>query len=229
MSSADTSRGTPRRRARPASGRVRPLPLLLLTAVWVLLWGNLSVGNVVAGLLVGLVVLVLFPLPYAEFRTRVRPIALLVLLGRFLFDLVTASLVMAYQAAAPWVRPQGRLMTVPLRTHDEVLATLTAEMTGLIPGSIIVDLDVDRREMLIHAFDVPDQEAFDRVMATVQGQEDRVLRAFVTPDAESAARPTDAGADPPANTATDPDPDRRSDADADAAPGADPDTTGRAR
>lgn len=41
--------------------RVQPVSLLLLTLLWVLLWGNVSWINVVSGLLLATLVLVLFP------------------------------------------------------------------------------------------------------------------------------------------------------------------------
>lgn len=43
--------------------RFRPLFVMVATVMWVMLMGELSVGNLVAGLLVGLIVSIALPLP----------------------------------------------------------------------------------------------------------------------------------------------------------------------
>lgn len=43
--------------------------LLWLMVVWILLWGNISFGNIFGGLAVGLIIMVLLPLP--AYRSRV--------------------------------------------------------------------------------------------------------------------------------------------------------------
>lgn len=112
--------------------RLPPGPWLGLTAVWVLLWGEVSVGNVLAGVLLGATVLLAFPFPPVTFGVRVHPWALLVLLWRFGVDLVFASVEVAYKAVAPWVHPHGRLLAVTLRSDAPLFCTLTAEMTSLV-------------------------------------------------------------------------------------------------
>ena len=43
--------------------RIRPLGLLWLTAMWCILYGEITVGNVAAGLAIGLIIQLVFPLP----------------------------------------------------------------------------------------------------------------------------------------------------------------------
>ena len=53
-----------------------PLSIVLLTTMWVLLWGDLSWGNVVAGFLLAALVTWLLPVPRGpRRRLTVRPIA----------------------------------------------------------------------------------------------------------------------------------------------------------
>ena len=57
--------------------RVSPVGASLLTLMWVLLWGDLSWGNVVAGLALALTILLLAPMPHGpQRRLTIRPIAL---------------------------------------------------------------------------------------------------------------------------------------------------------
>lgn len=72
--------------------------VLLLAAVWVLLWGELTILNVVSGIVVAVVVLAAFPLPPIERPVRVRPLGLVRLTVRFGYDLVVASAQVAAQA-----------------------------------------------------------------------------------------------------------------------------------
>ena len=64
--------------AAPApSGLRHQLPLLVwLVVVWILLWGTWSWANVVSGVVVGLLVMLLLPLPPVVGGTRVRPLSL---------------------------------------------------------------------------------------------------------------------------------------------------------
>ncbi len=175
MSSTRVTRA--QERARKWRPRFHPLTPALLAVVWILLWGVLTPAAAVGGFLLGLVVVLVFPLPRLSLGVRIRPWPLLVLIGYFLVDLVKASVHVAISASTPWIRPQGRILTVPLRSDHDLFGVLTAELTALVPGSIVIDLDTSRREMVVHVFDesAGDDAAF---RAQVAAQEARVLRAL---------------------------------------------------
>lgn len=161
-----------------ARRRLQVLPWVTLTMVWVLLWGNVSVGNVVAGVLVGAFVLLVFPLPPVTFGVRVRLWPLLVLIATFVGDVVKASMEVAYKAVVPWEHPVARTIRVPLRSRHDLFTTLTAEMSSLVPGSMVVDIDRDDHSLLLHVFDAPTQRDLERIYDETRRQERRVLRAF---------------------------------------------------
>ena len=175
MSSTRVTRA--QERARKWRPRFHPLTPALLAVVWILLWGVLTPAAAVGGFLLGLVVVLVFPLPRLSLGVRIRPWPLLVLIGYFLVDLVKASVHVAISASTPWIRPQGRILTVPLRSDHDLFGVLTADLTALVPGSIVIDLDTSRREMVVHVFDesAGDDAAF---RAQVAAQEARVLRAL---------------------------------------------------
>src|SRR3546814_17324596 len=107
------------RRTRLANLRNDVAVAAVLVVVWTLLWGELSLANVVSGALVALLVLVAFPVDHAvkAVRHRFNPIAA-VRLGAFFFsDLVMSKLV----TAAAVVRQRSRVRTgigaVPLRVE----------------------------------------------------------------------------------------------------------------
>lgn len=158
--------------------RVQPWALASLVVIWVMLWGELSWGNVFAGLILGLGILLTFPLPPITLGVRVHPWPFLVLVARFNFDLVKASIQVAYRAVAPWWKPQGRLLRVPLRSDNDLICVVTAEMTALVPGTVVLDVSPAEKWLLIHVFHAPDEEALRKAGLAVQEQEIRVIKAL---------------------------------------------------
>lgn len=157
--------------------RLHPLPIVIMTVLWVLLWGDVTWMLVIGGALTSIAILLLFPLPPLALGLRIRPWPLVVLTVRFLWDLVLASIDVAYRVVAPWVRPQGVVTRVRLRTDEPLFATMTAQMTILVPGTVVIDVDLATRWMIVHIFDAPDQAAVDRTRDNILAQEARVLRA----------------------------------------------------
>ncbi|KAB1912461.1 Na+/H+ antiporter subunit E [Micromonospora sp. AMSO31t] len=152
-----------------------------LVAIWVLLWGDLSWGNLLAGLVIGAAVLLFFPLPPVTFGGRLRPGALLVLAVTFVGELVTASLHVAAVAVRPGFRPRGAIIAVPLRVRTDLNLALTAEVISLVPGTLILDVDRDRGVLYVHVLDVRRPEDLtagrDRILAV----ERRIVRAVGSP------------------------------------------------
>lgn len=163
--------------SRRRGDRIQLLPVLALTLVWVLFWGSYSLVSIAGGVLLALALVVLFPLPRLDLRLTVRPLPFLVLISRFALDLVVASVHVAYQVAAPWVTPRGHLLTVDLRTDDDLVAFLTAEMTALVPGTVVVDVDPERHRLVVHVFDIAEAD-LPAQAEKVRDQERRILRAL---------------------------------------------------
>lgn len=168
--------------------RVQPVPLIWLTVIWVLLQGSFTWWNVLSGLLLGAFVLVAFPLPRLLVGVRVRPIALLILAIRFLFDLVIGSCRVAWQAIRPGPVVTGRALQVQLVGHADLFRTITAELVALVPGTVVIDLDADR--LTLHALDVHTPEQVAATQRNVLAQEHRVLRALA-PEIPPAQLPGD--------------------------------------
>lgn len=168
--------------------RVAPWPLLWGVVMWVLLWGSLSWANIIGGLVFAYVVLAVFPLPRVHFRLTVRPWPLVVLVARFLFDVVKASLEVAWLVVRPGPPARGRVMDMELAGDDVLLQTLVAEMVCLVPGSIVIDLDARNRVLTIHALNVTNRAEAEAFRHMVRAQEARVLRAL-HPNAEELLHP----------------------------------------
>lgn len=165
-------------RSQRSWARPRLLPLTVLTLLWTALVGAWNLPTLAAGLLLSALVLVLFPLPPVISGIRLRPWPTVVLLARFLWDVVLASLEVAYKSVLPGYRPAGRFIRVALRGRSDLTRVVTAELCCLVPGSLVVDLDPHTGELMLHVFDAPRPQDAAAAIHRAEQQEERVLRAL---------------------------------------------------
>ncbi|TDQ49976.1 Na+/H+ antiporter subunit E [Actinorugispora endophytica] len=158
--------------------RVVQLPALLaLTIVWVLLFGELSVDTVVSGLLVGLAVTLVFPLPPLDSGFRLHPVGTAVFLFRFVVDMVLASARVVTQAFA-FGRPlHSSIIAVPLRTRSDLLFTFTAICVSVIPGSVIVEVRSGTFTLFAHVLGAGADDV-EQARRDLLALEERIVRAF---------------------------------------------------
>jgi multicomponent Na+:H+ antiporter subunit E len=152
--------------------------MVWLVVVWMLLWGTWSWANLLSGLVVALVLLALLPLPHVVGGSRVRPLPLLVFLGHFVTDLVVSGAEVAWQALRPGGVHSTAIVQVRLRADSDLLLTMVAEATSLVPGSLVLDLDREQRLITLHLLPVRDLEDVARKKAHVLVVEGRLVRAF---------------------------------------------------
>src|ERR687894_735649 len=158
----------------PAATRLRHQVAL----VGMLLWGTWSWANLLSGLLLALTVLTLLPLPHVVGGARVRPLPLLAFLGHFVVDLFASGAEVAWQALRPGGVHRTAIVQVQLRADSDLLLTMVAEATSLVPGSLVLDLDREQRVMTLHLLPVRDLDDVARKKAHVLVVERRLVRAF---------------------------------------------------
>ncbi len=167
--------------AAPAPGRIQRLrlpTLAWLTLVWVALWGEVSVFNLVSGLLVAIAVGLVFPLPRLGMHLRVRPLRLAWLVLHFLGDVVVASAQVAWTTLQFGRQPVNAVIEVDLRTHSDFVLTVVAEMVSLVPGSLVVEARRATHTLFLHVLDARDQTGVDKMLVQVFALERRVVLAF---------------------------------------------------
>ena len=174
---------------RSTLARRRPqLRMSIMSAViWVLLWGDLSLANLVSGFLLGLLITWVFPLPPIDFHGRFRPLGVLRLVTRFAVDLVRASFEVSIIAIRPRYVPRGAVIGVQLRSHSDLYLTLTAELASLVPGSLVVEAHRLTGMLYLHVLDVRISGGVEAARQAVLDQEERVLRAFASDEELDAA------------------------------------------
>jgi multicomponent K+:H+ antiporter subunit E len=154
-----------------------PLLTLVLTGFWLLLLNDFSMGGLVLGLGLG----ILIPLYTTNFwpeppRVKSYPRAF----GYFF--LVLGDIVVANVQVAYWIlfwrndQLQPRFFTVPLEIRTpEAIATLAGTIT-MTPGTVSSDLSADGRALLVHGLHVPDVDETVRTIKT--RYEARLLEIF---------------------------------------------------
>ena len=159
------------------------LPLLVwLVLVWMLLWGTWSWANLISGTVLSVVVTVFLPLPPVVGGTRLHPAGLLAFLGHFVVDLVLSAAQVAWQTIRPAAVGRSAIIRVQMRTDSDLLLTIVAESLTLVPGSLVIDMDRDERTLSLHILHVRDLADVERRRAAVLAEEERVVRAFGSPD-----------------------------------------------
>ncbi|HET6561531.1 MAG TPA: Na+/H+ antiporter subunit E [Marmoricola sp.] len=164
---------------RPSRYRaLQPTSLVWLTVVWVALWGDISVANILSGAALAVIVSLVFPLPPLHMNLRVRPVRLLWLVLRFLLDVVVASCDVAWKILTLRGAPRNAVIEVNLRTPSDFVLTVVGELTSLVPGSVVVEARRSSHTLFLHVLDARDEAGAERMRKATYALERRVVLAF---------------------------------------------------
>ena len=142
----------------------RQLPLLVaLVALWLFLWDHIDALTIVTGVLLAIAVTRVLYLPPVLLSGRFNPWRGLLLGLRMMFDVVVASLQVAFLAVNPRWQPMNAIIAVQLLTRSDLVTTLTAEAISVVPGTVVVDIDRERGLLYLHALGTRTQADIDRV------------------------------------------------------------------
>ena len=156
----------------------RQLPFFVwLIALWMLLWGQFTWLAFLTGLIAALVVTRIFRLPPVELSGRVNLWWGLVFVVEFLIAVVQGSLTVAWQVLDFRRQPGAAIIAVQMVTDDDLIMTHTGVTASLIPGSLIVDTDRDRRILYLHVIGVRNDADVEKQRASVHHWEQRIVRA----------------------------------------------------
>ena len=159
-----------------------------LVLVWILLWGTFSAANILSGLLVALGIVVLLPLPAVPVEGRVHPLSLLRLIATVAYYLVLSSVQVAYLAIKPGPPPLSAVLRAHLAVKSDLVLALAVNIFNLIPGSIVLEIDQNRRMLYMHVIDVGNERAVARFYSQVTAVERMLIATF---EREEDWRPAD--------------------------------------
>lgn len=174
--------------------------ILALTTVWVILWGNYSLVDIVVGVAVSWLVTVTFPLPPIRYHGRPRPLGVLRLVVTTLRDLAVASWRLTLSAFAPRIDFHPAVIRVRLRSNQDLYQVETAELISIVPGSIVIDARRSNRTLYLHLVDVTGPDGVEQARHEALEVERRVLEAIGSRSELAALRANTPSADGAGNT-----------------------------
>ena len=161
------------------ANRLRPLTVVWLTFMWILLMGELSWGNLIAGLGLGLLIVLALPLPpVPRSGNRVNWLKLAAFMFEWFFDLLVASAKVAWLSLRRAPQPRNAVLRVPMRLSNELVLYLATCAYNLQPGGTVTDIDLANREWTIHVLDAEGDAAIAREIANVQKLERQMIAIF---------------------------------------------------
>jgi multicomponent K+:H+ antiporter subunit E len=155
-----------------------PLLWLLLMLVWVALNGSYGPGQWLLGAVLGWAIALFTQRFWPERVTVHRPLRLLRYVGIVLRDILVSSFVVARLILGSPDRLQPRFFRVPLVLKGDLAISLLANTISLTPGTVSVALSPDRRSLLVHGLDVPDEAA---TIADIKSRYEAALKEIFEP------------------------------------------------
>lgn len=149
---------------------------LILALVWVAISGSYSIPNLIFGFAIGWIVLFLVRDQLETTTAVVRPVALLMLIGLFVKELLLSAFRVARLVLSPRMDIKPGIFAYPLKVDRDFEITLLANLITLTPGTLSVDVSDDGRTLFVHGMDCSDPEQARRDIS--QGFERRILEAF---------------------------------------------------
>lgn len=171
-------------------GRLALLGWLLV--VWLALWGDVSVANLLSGVLVGGALVVLFPRGGPQQGGPIRPLHALVFLAYFHYKLFEASFVVAWEVITPRNEDINlAIVAIPVTGASPAVTTIVANAVSLTPGTLTLEVREDPTTLYVHVLHLHSVEAVRRDVLRLEWL---ALRAFGSQQAlAQAMHPSQAG------------------------------------
>jgi multicomponent Na+:H+ antiporter subunit E len=175
--------------ARPRNSIRTEIPLIVwLVLAWGAIWQDFSIGNLVFGLILALIIVNVFYLPPVRLSGRLNVLWAAWFLVKFLWLIMLGSLEVFWLAVRPGPPPQSAVISVPLRVADDLLVTGVGQVVSLIPGSLVIEVDRRNATIYFHVIDVGSEEAAERFRGSVRRMEELLIRVMGYRDDYRAVR-----------------------------------------
>ncbi len=146
-----------------AIAKLLPAPLLScgLLALWLALSRGVSAGQ----LCIGVALALLVPHMTADLRPATPRVRKPLTVARFILVVCRDVLVSNFQVAWGvlawrWQQPTPRFVVIPLDLRAPPGLAALAMVTTVVPGTVWSELSLDRAALMLHVWDVEDEEAF---------------------------------------------------------------------
>jgi multicomponent Na+:H+ antiporter subunit E len=162
---------------------------VVLLGLWLLAWGEVTLGNVASGLLLIVVLGLVFPGDARRpERVRVHPVALVRLAAYVAGQMAVSTLLVAREILSRESRVRIGVVGHRLQEPSDLTLTLMANILALSPGTMPVDVSSDPPVLHVHFLLLSDVEAARRTIARLEA---RVVAAVRTVPTSAGTRAPD--------------------------------------
>lgn len=96
----------------------------------------------------------------------------------FVWEMIKASVIVAFEVITPKHHMEAGLVAVPLDTESDLELTIFSSLVSLTPGTLSLDVSVDKTVLYVHAMYIPNTDAAMLVAQLKNGFERRVINIF---------------------------------------------------
>jgi multicomponent K+:H+ antiporter subunit E len=162
-----------------AFSRLFPMPLhsILLLVVWLMLNNTISLGHILLGSVLSIVIpLLCEPLRVPQPKIK-RPLKAVLYIFIVLKDIIVANIEVAFLVVGPLQRIKPGFIAVPLELVDTLPITVLASTVTMTPGTVSAEVSKDKKWLYVHVLNMPEneQEVIDLIK---QRYESRVREIF---------------------------------------------------
>jgi multicomponent Na+:H+ antiporter subunit E len=147
--------------------------IVWLTVLWLVLWRDLSVANLLSGVAIA-TVLALASDPRPALDHRVHPLAVVRFAAYFSWKLVEANVILAREVVTPQNRIHTGIIAVPLAGRSDLVVTVVANAVSLTPGTLTLEVRRTPEPVVylhvLHLHDLDQTRADVETMARMVGE-----------------------------------------------------------
>ena len=164
---------------RPKTPLKLDLPLIVfLGFFWMAVWQSFELGTFILGMVYGAIIVRVFYLPPLRRSGRINIFWALVQMTRFLGKMFLASFQVSWLAVVKGPRIRNSIIGIQLRSHDDLIGTLTGHFLALVPGSLVVDVDRTTATLYLHVINITDDAAVEALRADALRTEKLFIRTL---------------------------------------------------
>lgn len=160
--------------------KIMPHPLLSLTLLlfWLLLVNSASLGSILFGALLAIVIPLVTAAYWPERPALRSPLALISYIGLVLWDVVVANIEVAtlilFKPAKDF---QSAWISIPIDLPSPEAKAMLAGTITMTPGTLTADFSADGNALLVHALHAPDPDAVrDQIKSRYEARLKRIFR-----------------------------------------------------
>jgi multicomponent Na+:H+ antiporter subunit E len=154
-----------------------------LALIWAAITGNFSLGNLIAGFVLGYLTLFAIRREFGPTSYFAKVQQVFGFIGYFIWALLMANFRVVYYVLSPRPRMQPRVVEVPLETCNDLEITILANVISLTPGTLSLDVSKDGCYLYIHFMHAADaDEARREIKSGFERLVLSVLRGLPAPE-----------------------------------------------